>query len=153
MTSELFEDHQGDSFGRALACTEALRDTRKHFEKHGPRRPRQPRVKGRQGTWSAHLKPAKDARLEQAAEIYWPPPPKPFENTKAENHFLEALVTAPDNRLAWDAVRVVGMLRNQVEALREDVRRAPSVYEAARKHAASLVVEKDLSSPAFSGRD
>jgi hypothetical protein len=142
---EVFRYEQGRAFGAALATAQDLNRSRRLFAKVGrPRHQhfRTPRVARHR---TGELSPSTSVlgrHLGQAAEEFWRSPRKPVEYTKAESRFLEALVTAPDNQLAWDAVRFVGMLRMQVETLRDDVHRAPSTYAAARAQAANRAAEE-----------
>merc|ERR1711920_294073 len=46
--------------------------------------------------------------------------------------FEEALTSGPQFGSTWDALRLIGLLQKDVQALREDVRTAPAICEATR---------------------
>jgi len=154
MIDPIFHGEQGLAFGKALVSTQELSGHRKRFAKHAPRLPKHQRDPLRHADWSANSPgdgddpegceaptPVSRHWVKAAAE-HWRPPPPLFEgsNCATEAHFLEALVTAPDNRLAWDAVRLVGMLSKQVQGLRDDIRRAPATYASSRRRADELAL-------------
>lgn len=82
----------------------------------------------------------------KAANELWQPPSPPLATMPAEVRFIEALLTTPCYRAAWDASRVVGLLHKQVDEFREDIRHAPAVWAACRKRALEIKAQ-DVSPP------
>merc|ERR1712060_379629 len=70
--------------------------------------------------------------VKEASEELWPQKVPLEAWGSPAKRVQEALTSGPEFGSTWDALRLVGLLQRDVEALREDIRAAPAICEATR---------------------
>uniref|UniRef100_A0A7S4R8Z8 Uncharacterized protein n=1 Tax=Alexandrium monilatum TaxID=311494 RepID=A0A7S4R8Z8_9DINO len=137
----VFEGEQGEMFMQALSTVLELAESRQRLQKAG-------RGGGLRRSARASTPPSSATAqwVELAREELWgngerrPPPARCWDAPEAR--LSKALHAGLDVGAAWDAARLVGLLKREVNDLREDIRSAPAISKATRWWVSAKMAEE-----------